>query len=111
MASRRPTEPTRAEKPRTVDPTPSAESATAPATPRRRSPSASRSKQASIAVPAAPPRVEISDEARRTMIAEGAYLRAERRGFTPGYEVEDWLAAEKEVDALLRAEHVGGPPQ
>jgi Protein of unknown function (DUF2934) len=45
------------------------------------------------------------------MIAEAAYLRAERRGFTPGYEVEDWLAAEKEVDALLRAEHVGGPPQ
>ena len=26
-----------------------------------------------------------------------AYLRAERRGFEPGYELEDWLAAEREV--------------
>jgi hypothetical protein len=39
------------------------------------------------------------------MIAEAAYLRAERRGFAPGYEAEDWLAAEAEVDALLRADH------
>jgi hypothetical protein len=44
------------------------------------------------------------------MIAEAAFLRAERRGFSPGYEVEDWLAAEAEIDALLRAEH-GGAPQ
>jgi hypothetical protein len=36
------------------------------------------------------------------MIAEGAYLRAERRGFAPGHEAEDWLAAEAEVDALLK---------
>jgi hypothetical protein len=41
------------------------------------------------------------------MIAEGAYLRAERRGFAPGYEAEDWLAAEAEVDALLEARHGG----
>ena len=37
------------------------------------------------------------------MIAEAAYLRAERRGFDTGHEEEDWLAAEKEVDALLSA--------
>lgn len=37
------------------------------------------------------------------MIAESAYLRAERRGFAPGYEVDDWFAAEREVDALLSA--------
>ena len=36
------------------------------------------------------------------MIAEGAYLRAERRGFVPGHETEDWLAAEADVDALLK---------
>ena len=41
------------------------------------------------------------------MIAEGAYLRAERRGFAPGHETEDWLAAETEVDALLRVSHGG----
>jgi hypothetical protein len=37
------------------------------------------------------------------MIAEAAYLRAERRGFIPGHESEDWLAAEVEVDVLLKA--------
>jgi hypothetical protein len=37
------------------------------------------------------------------MIAQAAYLRAERRGFAPGGEAEDWLAAEAEVDALLKA--------
>jgi len=44
------------------------------------------------------------------MIAQAAYLRAERRGFMPGGEVEDWLAAEAEVEALLRAGN-GRPPQ
>ena len=38
---------------------------------------------------------------RYERIAENAYLRAERRGFEPGHELEDWLAAEQEVDALL----------
>ena len=37
------------------------------------------------------------DEDRWAMIAENAYYRAERRGFLPGYELEDWLAAEQEV--------------
>jgi len=35
------------------------------------------------------------------MIAEAAYLRAERRGFIAGHEEEDWLSAEREVDTLL----------
>jgi hypothetical protein len=46
---------------------------------------------------------EVSAEARRALIAEAAYLRAERRGFAPGQETDDWFAAEAEVDALLRA--------
>ena len=58
----------------------------------------------------APPRVQLTPEARRTLIAETAYLRAERRGFEPGHETEDWLAAETEVDALLRVEQ-GASPQ
>ncbi len=29
-------------------------------------------------------------------IAELAYYKAENRGFTPGYELEDWLEAEQE---------------
>jgi DUF2934 family protein len=36
-------------------------------------------------------------------IAEAAYYRAERRGFEPGGETEDWLAAEAEVLARVRA--------
>jgi hypothetical protein len=54
--------------------------------------------------------VTLTTEARRTMIAENAYLRAERRGFAPGHETEDWFAAEAEVDALLKVAH-GGSPQ
>ena len=46
---------------------------------------------------------QITADDRQQLIAEAAYLRAERRGFAPGGEVEDWLAAEAEVDALLAA--------
>jgi len=35
------------------------------------------------------------------MIAKAAYFRAERRKFEPGHELEDWLAAELEVDRRL----------
>ena len=34
-------------------------------------------------------------------IAEAAYYRAERRGFQPGVEMEDWLAAESEIRTRL----------
>ncbi|TLZ21012.1 MAG: DUF2934 domain-containing protein [Gammaproteobacteria bacterium] len=57
-----------------------------------------------------PTRVTLTAEMRRTMIAENAYLRAERRGFAPGHETEDWLAAEAEIGALLKVSH-GGSPQ
>lgn len=40
---------------------------------------------------------------RLEQIAEAAYLRAERRGFAPGLELDDWLQAEREIDALLSA--------
>ncbi len=42
-------------------------------------------------------------DARNVMVREAAYLRAQARGFEPGHEVEDWLAAEHEVDADLFA--------
>jgi Protein of unknown function (DUF2934) len=47
----------------------------------------------------------VSEDQRRGMIALSAYLRAERRGFSPEGQAEDWLAAEKEVDALLNSGH------
>ena len=43
-------------------------------------------------------------QSRETRIAVAAYQRAERRGFAPGFELDDWLAAEREVDAALAAE-------
>lgn len=41
-------------------------------------------------------------EARHEMIATAAYLRAEQRGFCGGDSLDDWLAAESEVDQRLR---------
>jgi DUF2934 family protein len=46
----------------------------------------------------------VSADERALMIAREAYHRAERRGFVSGHELEDWLAAEREVNHLL------GPP-
>jgi hypothetical protein len=37
-------------------------------------------------------------DSRAARIAEAAYWRAERRGFEPGHELQDWLEAEREVD-------------
>lgn len=36
---------------------------------------------------------------RQERIARAAYGRAEKRGFAPGAEWDDWLEAEREVDA------------
>jgi hypothetical protein len=36
------------------------------------------------------------------MVSEAAYFFAERRGFEPGHELEDWIAAQEQVDAVLR---------
>lgn len=38
---------------------------------------------------------------RHSLIAEAAYLRAERRGFSGGCCETDWLEAEREVDGQL----------
>jgi Protein of unknown function (DUF2934) len=43
-------------------------------------------------------------EDRGAAIAKTAYLNAARRGFAPGHELEDWLAAENEVDQRLAGE-------
>jgi hypothetical protein len=42
-----------------------------------------------------------SESERRALIATEAYFLAERRNFAAGHEVEDWLAAEAEVNARL----------
>jgi hypothetical protein len=37
---------------------------------------------------------------RNAKIAELAYFKAEKRGFEPGHEMEDWLDAERECTQL-----------
>jgi hypothetical protein len=49
------------------------------------------------------PPVRVSEEERCNMIARAAYFRAERRHFAPGQELEDWVAAEADVDRELAA--------
>jgi len=44
-------------------------------------------------------------EERERRIREVAYFRAQRRGFEPGFEEEDWLIAEREVNGAPRALH------
>jgi hypothetical protein len=77
-----------------------------PAATAARSTAAQRGARAPKAAPAST-LVALTAEARHAMIAESAYLRAEQRGFEPGHETEDWLAAEVEVDVLLRVAHGG----
>jgi hypothetical protein len=43
-------------------------------------------------------------KSREARIAEIAYFKAQRRGFEPGHEEADWLAAEAEVDGRTEAE-------
>ena len=43
----------------------------------------------------------VSAEQRHALIERAAYLPAEGRGFSPGEELDDWLAAEAEVDRQL----------
>ena len=49
------------------------------------------------------PSLAKDSSAYRALVALAAYYRAERRGFAPGGEVEDWLEAEREVAARVSA--------
>jgi Protein of unknown function (DUF2934) len=44
-----------------------------------------------------PSATSVADAARQRMISEAAYYRAQKRGFAPGRELDDWLAAETEI--------------
>ena len=43
----------------------------------------------------------ISAQERERFVAQAAYFRAEKRGFAPGYELQDWVEAEAEVLRLI----------
>jgi hypothetical protein len=57
-----------------------------------------RAKPDKPAAESTPPAVD-----RRLIIEREAYLRAERRGFEPGHELEDWLAAEHSLSSVATA--------
>ena len=59
----------------------------------------STSKQG-VAAPVA--KASVTPEERYKMIAAAAYSKAEQRGFASGYALNDWIAAEKEIDAMPR---------
>jgi hypothetical protein len=47
------------------------------------------------------PPLAVSESERRRMIEMAAYLRAEKRNFEPGHEMQDWALAEEEVNLRL----------
>jgi hypothetical protein len=44
---------------------------------------------------------------REQLIREAAYFRAEQRGFVPGHEIDDWLAAERELNEARGESSIG----
>ena len=42
-----------------------------------------------------------SMQERERLVAQAAYFRAEKRGFAPGCELQDWIEAEAEVLRLI----------
>ncbi len=48
--------------------------------------------------PGVSPVAEAIPEDRVERIAVAAYYRSQARGFAPGREIDDWLAAEAELD-------------
>ncbi len=44
------------------------------------------------------PSTSLDPQRRLEMIRQAAYYRAERRGFVPGFEDEDWQISEEEID-------------
>lgn len=54
-----------------------------------------------VTVPVQGPMVD--PDARQMMIAEAAYYLAQKRGFAPGGELQDWIDAEAQIEACLRA--------
>jgi len=45
--------------------------------------------------------LSVTPEERWKMVAVAAYLKAEKRGFATGNELDDWTEAEREIDMLF----------
>ena len=64
---------------------------------KKRSPGQKTKRGDRASLPALTPTAE---DHQHLMIAEAAYFRAERRGFTDGYSLDDWLVAEAEIKGV-----------
>ncbi len=53
----------------------------------------------------------VTGEERHQLISEAAYYKAEQRSFAPGYELEDWLTAEREIEQKLSSLVAGDLPK
>lgn len=65
--------------------------------------SAPKAKPATVAKKpaAAKAKKSVTPQQRYMMICEAAYFKAQRRGFAPENEIQDWLDAEAEINSLL----------
>ena len=54
-----------------------------------------------------PTAADTTSAAARAAIAEAAYYRAQQRNFEPGHELEDWCAAEREIQERQGAGAIG----
>ena len=83
--------------------------AAAPRSAAKKSPATGKTSARKAAAPVRAAVAKPSSAARDEMVRTAAYFRAERRGFAPGYEWEDWLAAEAEVRSPAGPEPVPKP--
>lgn len=68
-----------------------------------RTPATAQSDDSILPAPANVERRTITNDERQRLIALAAYFRAQQAGFGKTNPVEDWLLAEREVDAMIGA--------
>ena len=54
-----------------------------------------------------PVSISLSTGDRESMVRTAAYFRAQQRNFATGHALDDWLAAEAEIDAALLESRLG----
>ena len=87
--------PSPAKKPATTSPKSAVKPAESTSMAKSEAPAKAAAAKPAVTKPA------LSPAERMKMIAEAAYYLAQKRGFSGGNEVSDWVAAEKQVDTLL----------
>lgn len=64
--------------------------------PTKLQPKSTKSTKKKLSVVSNKSKSELNEKDRNARIAVSAYYKAQARGFEPGNELEDWLAAEAE---------------